>query len=129
MKYSITERIASFIIGLVTLGFYNGVERLTHVQMVKGECKRWRKINYNDFEKLFNNVNWDVPDNRWRKSLFTKDFMRPRGSQFHASIIEIDGIGYILSSYGLIRANILKSKKIEQLREQDILQFTQTKLN
>ena len=104
------EKFGSFFISVITLGWYPYVVRNTHIEMVEEFCLENRKCSYDEFQKLFNSVEWYI-HKTYTDSLFSKSFT----SQCHASIIEIDNVGLKLSAYGLYMANKLIQKKINEL--------------
>jgi len=105
-----TEKIISFFIGLFTLGIYPFVIRGTHKNMIELNCNKYKEISYKDFKKLFDTVQWKAMSNF--KSL---EYSYPN-NQFHASIVEINDIGYLFTSYGFIRATCLKNKTYNKLK-------------
>jgi len=104
------DRLMSFLIGICTFGFYNSIYRSTHVGMTMSNCEQCREMSYKEFKKLFNSVEWTKIEDY--DSLECK---YPH-NQYHASIICINGIGCILSSYGFIRAEMLKMEKLIELQ-------------
>jgi hypothetical protein len=105
------ENIFGWLLGIVTLGFYRTMAVGIHHEMTEDSCRIVVKASYCEFKEAFEKQQW-ILDYRFYGSLFTEDHR----SKFHASIIEIDGIGYKLTSYGFIRANILKCRKIHELQ-------------
>jgi hypothetical protein len=106
------EHLIGLPINILTLGYYWMVIIDMHHWMVDSEFynKTVIKASFSDFKKNFEKVDWKI-DPLFRDSLFTRD----NRSKFHASIIQINHTGYKLTTYGFIRANILKRKKIKEL--------------
>jgi hypothetical protein len=106
------EHLTGLPFNIVTLGFYQCAVVGSHHYMTEkySQCGFVIKSSYSRFKKDFEKVDWKI----WREfpdSLFTNDC----SSEFHASIVRINNVGYLLTSYGLIRANMLKKKKLEEL--------------
>lgn len=108
----IFEHIPGFLIGIFTFGLYRVIDISIHHYMTDSsiDCKAVIKASFVEFRKEFEKADWHVHC-KFRKSLFTQE----HDSEFHASIICINNVGYKLTSYGFIRANILRRKKIKEL--------------
>jgi hypothetical protein len=105
------EHVIGFLINLPTLGCYRIVEVETHHCMVDGNCSPCViEASFADFKKAFEKTEWKI-NREFRDSLFTAD----ESSVFHASIIRINHVGYLLTTYGWIRANALRKKKTKEL--------------
>jgi hypothetical protein len=111
------EHLIGLPINLPILGHYWLVRVLTHHEMIDEDfqCKFAIKASFSQFKNAFKKVDWGLSP-AFRESLFTED----DGSEFHASIIRINNVGYKLTTYGFIRANILRRKKLKELNEAGI---------
>jgi hypothetical protein len=105
------EHLIGFPINLI--GYW--IITVIHHQMVDddSDCKVVIKASFAEFKQAFEKEEWET-DGVYRGSLFSRDYYR-NGSEFHASVIRINNVGYKLTTYGFIRANILRRKKIEEL--------------
>jgi hypothetical protein len=115
------ENVIGLLINIPMLGYYRMVTVECHHEMVDGFCEHVFKASFAEFRRDFEKVEWET-DYRFRGSLF----MRENDCEFHASIICINGIGYKLTTYGLIRANILRRRKIRELNLEYIRQHRTT---
>jgi hypothetical protein len=119
-----TENLIGWLIGIVTLGFYRTMAVGIHHEMTTESCRVVIKASYCEFKEAFEKQQW-IWDYRFSGSLFTEDYR----SQFHASIIEFDNIGYKLTSYGFIRANCLKNRKISEINNNRVYEFLEVHKN
>lgn len=89
---------------------------LTHWGMVKesSRVKKLKKATYQELKEKMISVDWEFNPN-FPCSLFDRnDFW---ANYFHASIFEFNGVGYLLTPYGLLMANILQRKIRKTLPE------------
>jgi len=106
------ENAIGWIIGIFTLGSIRCFEtQINHEVVDESDCDRVIKTDYRTFKKAFEGVEWEIGEH-WRKSLFGTDYPN---SKFHENYIKIKGVGYKLTTYGLLRARALKNRKIKQL--------------
>lgn len=110
------EKILSALLNICTLNYYGMVEVNTSHRMVGYFCQRSRTASYEEFERAFKKVYWQL-DHHFPKSLFGPEYGSARTSQFHGNLIQINGIGFILSPYGFFKANRLRKRTIKQLRQ------------
>lgn len=110
------EKIYSFLLNLITFGFY-GILSYCHKSMTRQYTSTQKKITFEEFKVLFDSVNWDNITNRWPNSVFMNDD-EVITDQFHAGIIKINNIGYLMTSWGFIQAQkyVIKfvSKKLSE---------------
>ena len=82
---------------------------LTHWQMVKESprVKKLKRATYKELKNKIMTIEWEF-NNNFPFSLFDrKDY---NANYFHASIFEFNGVGYLLTPYGLLMANILQRR-------------------
>lgn len=77
--------------------------------MVKGDykVKKLKKASYSELKDKMLSVEWEYDPNH-PYSLFDKNDYN--ANYFHASIFRFGDVGYLLTIYGLIRANMLQRK-------------------
>jgi len=102
------ERIASIILNVITLGTAY-VESSTHREMVHNCCEKFCYSTLQEFITAFNKIEWTG------EKAFRSDSLFGKNSRCHASIIEIDGVGYILTTYGYLVASKMIKDKARQL--------------
>ena len=97
------EKIYSFCLLVSTLWLLSVGTSVQH-SMTKGSdhAKRLKKATFSDFKRAFLAAKW-VFDERYPSSLFGEPY---GSSYYHASIIAFNGTGYLLTTYGLIRAQL-----------------------
>jgi hypothetical protein len=113
------EHLIGLPINIFTFGYYRMVNITVHHGMVDGEegNKAVIEASFSTFKKDFEKVDWEI-SLLFENSLFSKGyFVASQDSEFHADIIKINNIGYKLTTYGFIRANILRRKKIKELNK------------
>ena len=107
------ERIFSILINLLTLGYYEFVVRKTHIEMSNEfGPKDLYRTTYSEFKKAFDKIPWITHSLHADSLLIADDYIN---NEFYASIITMNGRGYVMSSYGFLMATIYKNKKIKQL--------------
>lgn len=107
-----TEKLISIVINIFTLGIYGVVELATHHGMVKGDvdCEYLKKASFADFEREFKKRRW-VVHRPWMSSLFCGD---RRDGYLHADIFRFNNVGYLMTSYGLMRARRLIRREVRK---------------
>ena len=118
-RYPAKEIVFSCLINIFTCGFYWLFFTFIHKSQVEDFCDK-SKICYSsldNFIREFNSVNdWelrrDYRSGRKYKSLFSTNC----DSRIHANIIEINGKGLIMSSFGFLVASFIANKKIKELK-------------
>ena len=111
------ESVISFFINVLSFGYWY-VRMKVHQEMTEEYSERSANASYSEFKDAFNKIYyWSLCGGY--KSLFY-DYDGKHHSEFHASIICIDRIGFKLTSFGYIRALILRNKKINQLNREII---------
>ena len=85
------------------------VMTLAHWSMVKTsfEVKKLKKATYKELKEKMLSVNWEFDPNH-PCSLF--DSNRFYENYFHASVFRFGDVGYLLTPFGLLMANILQRK-------------------
>lgn len=81
----------------------------THWGMVKGSfnCKVLKKASFLELKEKMYSTEWYFDPN-YPCSLFDKDdYWR---NYFHASIFMFDGVGYLMTPFGLLMANIYQRR-------------------
>lgn len=113
MKEYRKEAIISFLLGFLILPL---LWRRMHIsQTVDFTTERpLLKVPFSVFEKEFLKIKWTLRDTS-RHSLFTEPYW---DSTFHASVLKMNYQGYILTTYGYLKALILKKKTIKRLRRE-----------
>ncbi len=96
------------MVDILTIGL-RGIEGDVHREMVDKYTKSHKKISYSEFKELFNSVPWCGSERYESLFHFESD------SEFHASIIQINGIGYKLTNYGFRNALKDMKKKVSEI--------------
>jgi hypothetical protein len=111
------ENLIGVLINIPILGCYRYVSVAVHHGMVEEFSDHIAVISatFAQFKKEFEKINWTTC-RLYRESLFTID----SDDQFHAGVISMNGAWYKLTTYGLIRANILRRRKIKELNRKRI---------
>lgn len=106
---SILITVAVFIF----IGMFGSIDWLTHRDMVKSSTKQYGISNYKQFVEEFHKIEWDYERGMFPDSLFTKDY----SSQFHANIVQFNGIGMIINNpFSYLRVKLYVKKQIESNR-------------
>lgn len=108
MKYPLSEHILSALLNIVTLNFYGMVKRGTHIAMIDMYTSVHCHASFADLKRALSKVDWHCRGGY--NSLFCD-----AKNEYHAKIIMIDGVGYLMSTYGFIRAERLKNKMIKKI--------------
>jgi hypothetical protein len=110
----VLEKIISVFINIFTLGYYRFVVVGTHYSMIDDyyEEEEIVKSDFITFKREFEKINWII-DDYFKKSLFADN----HSSEFHASIILINGTAYKLTSFGFLMANILRRRIIKKFKK------------
>ena len=82
---------------------------MTQWTMTKGaySAKFLKKANYLELKKKMYSIDWTFDPN-WPNSLWDKN--GDEVNRFHASIFVFDNVGYLLTPFGLIMANIYQRR-------------------
>lgn len=88
---------------------------LVHCDMVKSSVrvKRIKKSSFKELKLMMDITNWEY-DPKYPSSLFGKKYYE---AYFHASIIEFNGIGYILTPLGYLMSRLYQLRIRKQLPE------------
>lgn len=113
------ETFMSILLGIITLGIYPCFEWDIHKSMTKGSTRDFINATYSQFLEKFNSTKWEATS-RWGNSVFGEDNTSRNFTEMHASIICFNGMGYVLSPWGLFKANILKRKTIKNARRDNV---------
>jgi hypothetical protein len=103
-------------------------------------CKIKKKVTFNEFQKKYCEVDWDlfVPiKSKYYESKYsgqlnpfpTSLFSKNEENEFHAGIIRFGNVGYKLTAYGYLRAVILKNQTIRNLRRNEEFLKTLRRIN
>lgn len=107
----IYERIASLFINIFTLNYVHMVKRRVHIEMSQMYYKdKMYEMTYSQFKREFIYTIWE-DCSRQGHSLFSYK----GNSQLGSSLIVFNKKAYIMSSYGLWRANAYKERFIKHL--------------
>lgn len=107
----IYERIASLLINIFTLNYIHEVDRKVHIEISKTYYKdELYKMTYSQFKSKFKHTIWDEFSVQM-DALFNED----NSSQIFDFLFAFNKKAYIMSSYGLWRANVYKNKFIKHL--------------
>jgi hypothetical protein len=111
----LTENLIGLIPNILTLGIYRYCNTNLHHSQVNQFCEVSKKATYKEFKDAFEKIDWDIcKSDKNSLVLYLGNDVHTQ-SEFHASIIKINGIGYKLTSYGFFMANILRRKKIKEI--------------
>lgn len=107
----IYERIASLLINIFTLNYINEVDRKVHIEISRIYYKdELYKITYSQFKEKFIHTIWSNCSKQ-ANALFNED----ESSQVWDFLLIFNKKAYIMSSYGLWRANAYKERFIKHL--------------
>lgn len=101
------EQIVSIGLYILTAGVLL-IPISTHHSMVRGcaRVKKLKRATYKELKEKMLTVNW-IFDANYPNSLFTEDYY---SNYFHASIFRFGDVGYLMTAYGWIMANVLQRK-------------------
>lgn len=108
------ENVIGFFMNIPLLGYYRWNEVGVHYHMCTEFNDKCKESSFAEFEKEFNSID----DFR----LFTNEkeiFLigsHLENTRLDNDIMRLNGVGHILTSYGLYRANKLIAKKIKELK-------------
>lgn len=95
--------------------------------MIESNCHKYYKVPYAVFKKDFDTINWKVSE-----GFASLESGRYETNKYHASIIVINGIGYWITGFGFIRAELLRIQTLKKLgytaKGNKILQYPQNKI-
>jgi hypothetical protein len=120
MKYPLYEVVLSIVINVLTLGIIWFVLRGAHVEMTMENSEKYGYSSFRNWKRAFDKQNW-ICQEQWPHSLFGDDREKYGVNYFHADIIKIGGVGYVLSTVGFLLANLYVKKFIQKQR---LIQFS-----
>lgn len=108
------ENVIGFFMNLPIARRYYGVDVKTHHYRCKLWNNKYKKSTFDEFKKEFNSTKDLYFHKEAEYSLFSSDFDTNR---LDGDIMRLNGVGHMLTSYGLYRANRLIAKKIKELKK------------
>jgi hypothetical protein len=107
------ENFMGILIGILTLGYYHRNEVRRHQYTVRSHFVEPVKITYKQFKKQAISKDWTyIP--QLPGGLFT-EMKGAKNDMFYDGILHFKGVGCLLTSYGLLRANRWRRKKYRAL--------------
>jgi hypothetical protein len=111
LRYPLHEVILSLLFNVATLWLWSFVNRGTHKEMIRENCKKYRYASYKSFkDELDFFSHWEYKE-RWPDSLFGANSYWEEW-RIHCGIYMFDGMGYCLSTFGLFMARRATKKHI-----------------
>ena len=110
------ENILGFFINFGCVGYYRYVKVGTHHSMTKMYSQTYSKKNFRQFKEAFDNTKWEYKFVYGKK----KGMVDNGHSEFFASIIKFQDHGYLLTSYGLKKANKYFKRKYDSAQIEEI---------
>lgn len=108
------ENVIGFFINIPLLGYYRYNKVGVHHLMCTEFNDKCKESSFAEFEKEFNSID-DFYLFTTEKTYLIGDHWETR---LDNDIMRLNGVGHLLTSYGLYRANKLIAKKIKELKNE-----------